>query len=380
MPTTYTSPLAFVRPQDVSPDADVPQLGRAITHDIYGPADAWDTQACAMADVDERDTPPSVAREGFAHVDLSGLTELQAHLARVRDADVLTEQDARQIKAALVRKPLRLSDGARLRILYIAPEGFIFRHAGPNGLQIDPDEPVTAMNGHRAAVTVHSDQDVDGVPIRQILKGTAPRLFHHQSPLHENRRSPLFLLNVWIPLQQVTRPLALMDNQSLDRVAHQVRFGLPVDSFFNRSEETRVNDIWQFLYDPGQRWWFTGDFGPDRAYVFQTLSTPHASAILPGEDAAEVRWRQLVAVASALATGDLAAAHTAAEPAPAPAGPLTAPLQAAITQMDTLLAAAAAWTALPDPAPWIAQADAARNSVTRKSLELRAVAWVTGAS
>jgi hypothetical protein len=140
---------------------------------------------------------------------------------------------------------------------------------------------------HDAAREVHADQDVEGTPLRQILRGAAPWLFHHDSPDRRNLRSPIHLINLWIPLEQATRPLALMDRRTLDRKAHQLRYGLPTDDFLRRREDMRINDIWTFLHDPRQQWYFTSSMPANTAYVFETLGTPHGSFILPGEALAE---------------------------------------------------------------------------------------------
>ena len=91
------------------------------------------------------------------------------------------------------------------------------RVVGPNGHVVDSDRAVTKTSGHAAATSVHADQDVLGTPLRQILRGAAPTLFRNRSADTQNTSSPLHLVNLWIPLQQITRPLALMDQRSRDR-------------------------------------------------------------------------------------------------------------------------------------------------------------------
>ena len=88
------------------------------------------------------------------------------------------------------------------------------------------------------------------------------------------------LVNVWIPLDQVTRPLVLMDRRTLDARRQQVRYGLPTDSFLEREESTRVNDIWTFLHDPAQRWYFNAELD---AYALFRAALAH---LLSGGDAA----------------------------------------------------------------------------------------------
>lgn len=376
--------LAFARPQDVSPDDEFPTLGRARATADGPTPETLERHLCRLHDLeDDSSFLPTLGIEGFAQLDLSGLTELQALLARVDASGTLVDADRAALRHALLWKPLSLGDGSTLRFLHLAGEGLILRQAGPNGLDVAPGTPVTAMNGHSAATAVHADQDVDGTPIRQILGGAGPWLFRHQSPLHENRRSPLFLLNLWIPLQQITRPLVLMDHSSLDRVAHQLRYGLPVAGFLERRPDRRVNDIWSFLHHPSQRWYFSSRLGPETAYVFQTLSTPHGATVLPGEDAAEQRFLRLKEAADAITRGDRAglAAALGSEPDPPPSLGATGPLRQAIDDMDDLLETGRAQRiglcGTPAGMAWAAQARTTAARVVRRSVELRGVAWVT---
>ena len=121
------------------------------------------------------------------------------------------------------------------------------------------------------------------------------------------------LINLWIPLQQITRPLVLMDKRTLDRGQHQLRYGLPTDAFLDRDEDRRVNDIWTFLYHDQQRWYFTSEMDSKRAYVFDTLGTPHGSCIVPGEELAERRYRLLDAAREAVHIGGEAALRRATD-------------------------------------------------------------------
>lgn len=366
--------LAFTRIDHVVADAERPAMRRARTLDDAAADDprSYDRRRCRVHDC-AAGFAPDLLEHGFSHVDLSRMHALQAALARVREAGRLDGPDAAEIRRRLIGRALALPGGARLWLLHIAREGFFMRRAGPNGLSVHPAGRQLGMNGHDAARSVHADQDVDGTPVRQILRGAAPWLFHHDSPGHANRRSRLFLLNLWIPLDQVTRPLALMDRRTLDRRAHQLRYGLPTDSFLRRDAATRVNDIWTFLHDDAQRWYFTSDIDSTRAYVFETLSTPHASFIVPGEERAEARYRQLTAAVAAVRERDDAALARALAtdggPWPAPA---TEPLRRAIAAMEELLAGARA--ALHDPRDWLARAERAAERVVRKSLEMRAIA------
>lgn len=372
--------LCFTRPVDVSKDKERPGVLRAAApmFDAEG-AEQFDAHSCSIHDCSEPGTPqPSLEQTGFDTIDLSMLPLLQRTLERVRKASRIAEDDAASIRRELNGRTFRLGNGKRLRLLFIAPEGLIIRKAGPNGLKTNPEEPLTGMNGHEASQAVHSDQDVRGTPIRQIMRGAGPWLFRHESPDGANRHSPVFLINIWIPLQQVTRPLTLMDQRTVDRRRHQLRYALSTDSFLDRDEDSRVNDIWTFLHDEAQQWYFTSKMDARRAYVFNTLSTPHGAFILPGEAAAEARYLQLQAARAALRNNDAEALSACTMPCAlmAPAE-TTAPLRAAIAAMDALLADAHVRApGVLAASDWSTRASEAMDKLVRKSIELRAVAIV----
>ncbi|HEY8376729.1 MAG TPA: hypothetical protein VIK91_09585, partial [Nannocystis sp.] len=321
--------LAFTRREDVAPDAERPGLLRARTLDFEAMSDpgSFDRRVCRVHDCSDGFVP-ELLEHGFAHADLSRARRLQAVLERVRRAGRLDDESAAEIRRRLTGAVLRLSGGARLWVLYLAREGFFMRRAGPAGVPLVRAS--GGMNDHDAAVSVHADQDVHGTPVRQILRGAAPWLFRHESPDGCNARSRLLLVNVWIPLEQVTRPLALMDRRSIDRRAHQLRYGMPTDRFLRREAALRINDVWTFLHDPEQRWYFTSEIDARTAYVFETLSTPHASFMLPGEQRAAERYRRLTAAIAAVrdsdaeALGRVLAEGDGGDVGPEPA---TAPLQ-----------------------------------------------------
>jgi hypothetical protein len=188
------------------------------------------------------------------------------------------------------------------------------------------------------------------------------------------------LVNLWIPLQQITQPLVLADGRSIDRRRHQLRYGLATESFLEREEDMTINDIWTFLHDPHQRWYLRSDMDHRSAYVFNTLSTPHGSCALPGEDVAEQCYRALESAESAVVSGDRGAPGEAVAPAP-PALP-TAVSPALRDAIATMVAVAD--EARRDPAAvcgpraeeWLAASRAARRRVVRMSLELRMVVSV----
>jgi hypothetical protein len=325
---------------------------------------------------------PDLVEHGFARADLSGDAPLQATLERVRASGRLEASDVAAIRRRLVRRSLALGDGRRARVLFIAPEGFLLRTPGPNGMRAGTGQGAPGTEGLDGARAAHADQDVTGTPLRQLLRGAAPWIFHHESPDRRNALSPLFLLNLWIPLEQVTRPLALMDRRTLDRRRHQARFGLKVDTLLGRDEKRAVNHVWSFLHDPAHRWYFDSEMGPTTAWAFETLATPHVSFVLPGEDLAEARYRALDDARAALDARDAAAlARAAARERPEPGDGVTIPLRRAIAEMDALLDEGAeraqALCRGDDEADWRERARRARQRVVRKSIELRAVCLVT---
>lgn len=319
---------------------------------------------------------PDLHRVGFDVADLSEITTLQAACARARQAGSITADDAATVRGALEGAELRLAGGSVVTVLHVADEGFIMRTSGPNGRSV-MDEASRGMNGHGPATSVHADQDVFGTPLLQLMDGRAPELFRHDSPDGTNHDAGLMLLNLWIPLQQITQPLALADGRSIDRRTHQLRYGLATESFLERDDETTINDIWTFLYDDAQRWYLRSDMDHRRAYVFNTLSTPHGACTLPGEAAAEQLFVILEAAEAAVEAGDLAAlAQAVAADVPAPAGPVPAALADAIAAMHRVLDEAREEpeaTCRDRAESWSERSRAQRHRVVRMSLELRLV-------
>jgi hypothetical protein len=379
---SYDAELAFTRSTDVGPDDARPGLLRARTlaPEHQKTQQSFDLRRCVVHDLDADGAPkPDLVRLGFDVVDLAPFAELQEALECVRAAGRITDADARRVRRGLTGASLRLSDGSTLRLLAIASEGLIMRNAGPNGTSVTTG-PRSGMNGHDAATAVHADQDVKGTPLRQILRGAAPWLFRYDTPDARNGWSPLMLLNLWIPLQQITRPLVLMDKRTLDRRAHQLRYGLPTDSFLERDEDQRTNDIWTFLPDAGQRWYFSSDMDARRAYVFETLGTPHGSFVVPGEDVSERLSRALARAAATLRRKDETALRREVDDAAAAAAPsVTTPaLRRAIDAMVRLLEEArgdaAALCRGEGCDDWLLRAKEATDCAVRRSIEMRVVA------
>ena len=135
----------------------------------------------------------------------------------------------------------------------------------------------------------------------------------------------------------------------------------------------RNNDIWAFLHDEAQQWYFHSHMAHDQAYVFDTLGEPHSSFILPGEDVAEHYYLQLQQLCNQLKAGANVQRPDVIVKA-LPAG-ITAPLQRAIETMAALVASVPQDNQRqPAVEVWLARAGEAMDSVVRKSLEMRVVA------
>jgi hypothetical protein len=369
--------MAFANTTGIEPDTVRPGRLRSPTV-VPGKIDSKippDNHTVRLRDLSALDTDsPDFSRMGFDRLNLGPLRELHATLDRVKLAGFITLEDAAVIRQTLQGKDFKLSCGKRLRLLSVATEGLILRKAGPNGLNPYPDEPMTEMNGHNAALSVHADQDVTGTPLRQLMRGVAPYLFRHQSPDSSNQLSPFLLVNLWIPLQQITRPLCLMDRGTLDRRQHQICYSLPTDNFLNRDEDLRHNDIWTFLYDAKQQWYFSSEMDAQTAYVFDTLGTPHGSTILPGESVAEDLYLRLQAAILAIKAGDVAALRIISKDSK-PDLPTNTPLplRKSIEKMAGLLRMADSKSVDALVGPWSTEAENTADQVIRKSIELRAV-------
>ena len=380
---TYFVELGFMPPSQAMDDPDHPGLLRAGPRAAapYGD-EGVESHICAATDWTQENTPrPDLFDFGFDLVDLSGFEALQQACEQVRLAGSVGDHEAGKIREALEGAVLESSGGKTLKVLFIAEEGFIMRSSGPNRLSVVGPES-TGMNDHGGATSVHADQDVFGTPLAQLMDGRAPSLFRHDSPDGFNHDESTMLVNMWIPLQQITQPLVLADGRSIDRRKHQLRYGLATDSFLEREDDLAVNDIWTFMYDPEQQWYFRSEMDYRSAYVFDTLSTPHGAAVLPGEEIAERCYLALQAAELAASKGQVAELTAALAEARSIESPeLTTPaLRKAIAAMLNLLN-----QARTDPAAvcgagaeqWAASSKAARQSVVRMSLELRLVVSVT---
>jgi hypothetical protein len=360
------APLGFSRATEVEAGRNARGLLRATSRPLDTPFEAqFQYRECTVRDWSAPQSPrPGLLSMGFEAIDLSPLAQLQALLAEVRAGAAIDEGQARRLRRQLTGRVFPLSGGRCVKLLNIAPEGLIMRKGGPNGLKLD--ETMEGMNGHAVAQAVHGDQDVRGTPLKQLMRGAAPWLFRHRTPDGGNRVSPLVLVNLWIPLQQVTQPLALADRRTVDARAQQLQYALPTETFLERSDDMRYNDIWAFLHDERQDWYFCAGMGHDRAYLFDTLGEPHGAFSQPGEASAEYYYRYLADACAALEAGR--------EPGPPPGEAPTlpadtpVPVRAAVTELARVAGGASA-----DP-QWREQVRRAMDSVIRKSLEMRVVA------
>ncbi len=371
--------LGFMPRSHAIPDDDHPGLLRAGPRASapYG-GESVELQVCRATDLCQDETvAPELLRFGFDTADLSPIDALQQTFTRVRAAGRVTDADAAAVRAALDGAVLGCTGAGPITVLHIAEEGFIMRTSGPNGMSVAGPRP-NGMNDHGVATSIHADQDVHGTPLTQVMDGRAPSLFRYDSPDGHNHDAGLMLVNLWIPLQQITQPLTLADGRSIDRRRHQLRYGLATTSFLEREDDLAINDIWTFLHDPGQRWYFRSDMDHRHAYVFDTLSTPHGSCTLPGEDVAEQCYRSLEDAESAVVDGDPGALSEACSQTL----DLTAPVDAPPALRDAIgTMVAAAEQAARNPTQvcgdgaeeWLAASRRARRRVIRMSLELRMV-------
>ena len=142
-------------------------------------------------------------------------------------------------------------------------QGFIHRKQGPAGRRYGG-----VPQGARG---VHADNDAWGLPLREDLAGLAPWLFHPPNPW-----SPLGVYNLWVPLRQAVRPLALMDiapgagmNRSRDQLRHRLAY------------YDRFNDIWLFHHHQDQQWHWHSGIGTHNDGLLHRRPSPLTNASAP---------------------------------------------------------------------------------------------------
>jgi hypothetical protein len=363
---TVTAPLGFVRLENVLPPRGGRPGHRART--VSEPVEPGDLQshACDIEDLDESGRVATLTAHGFESMRLPDRRGLHGRLSSIRDDAWMDDTDVGAIRRSLTGARLRSADGSTLRIVHVAAEGVIFRCAGPAGIDLGGRG---MMADHGGAAVVHADQDALGRPFHHLTRGWGHRLFRHESVDSANRRSPLLLVNLWMPLQQVTQPLAMMDTRTLDRSRDQLHYALPTEGILDRDAEHAQNDIWWFRHDPAQRWSFRSAIGLGDAWVFDTLSTPHGAFVVPGEEVAAEGFHLLDRAIAEVEAGR--PVETSPRLAVDAAG--TDRLRAAIGEMQAALDD----VPLPDSGAvtaWLPRARRAQDAVVRKSIEVRAVA------
>src|SRR5690349_11723465 len=150
--------VGFVPSSVAVPDVDRPGLLRAGPRASAPYARESLEQHVVPATDTGRDeaTRPDLLGFGFDTVDLSPLDLLQRACARVRDAGVVADEDATEIRSSLQGATLECAGGRTITVLHLADEGFIMRTAGPNGTPVVGPES-NGMNGHGGATSVHAD-------------------------------------------------------------------------------------------------------------------------------------------------------------------------------------------------------------------------------
>ncbi|WP_101756598.1 hypothetical protein [Oceanicoccus sp. KOV_DT_Chl] len=171
--------VAFAKPADVVDDLQRKGMLRATAHPIDADQqEAFELKPCRLRDWSApSESKLNLETMGFDHIELPSNALLQNTLENVRLAGKISRVEASIIRKQLKGRSFKLSSGKRLRLLFIAAEGFIMRKAGPNGMKVDPDIAMSEMNGHDGALTVHADQDVRGTPLKQMMHGAAPGYF-----------------------------------------------------------------------------------------------------------------------------------------------------------------------------------------------------------
>lgn len=364
--STITAPLGFVRPENVLGPRDGRPGHRARTVSEPVEPDDLEPRVCDIEDLDESGRPARLTEHGFESVRVPDRRGLHQRLRSIRDDAGMDEADVAAIRRSLTGARMHSADGSSLRIVHVAGEGVLFRCAGPDGIDLSGRG---MMSDHGGAAVVHADQDVLGRPFHHLTRGWGHRLFRHESIDSANRRSPLLLVNLWMPLQQLTQPLAMMDTRTLDRSRDQLHYELPTEGILDRDAEHARNDIWWFRHDPAQRWVFRSATGLGDAWVFDTLSTPHGAFVVPGEEVAAEGFHLLDRAIGAVEAGR----PVEASPRLTIDAAGTDVLRTAIGEMQAALDDAP----LPDsgavPA-WVQRARRAQHAVVRKSIEVRAVA------
>ena len=142
-----------------------------------------------------RDDAPNLFATGVAFVDVSALPGLAEITAALAATGGITQDRKDAAATAFSGARLGLGDGrGELLVLHVAnTAGLTLRFVGPGG-EGQFDESLTGEGVGPFFPIAHSDQNIHGEPIRSVMGGLAPLLFHPSSPIQ--------LLNVWLPAQR----------------------------------------------------------------------------------------------------------------------------------------------------------------------------------
>lgn len=374
--------MGFTLPKDVEQDTERKDRLRANMQSATNYEEAAkfaDLRTCELHDLSTGKYDIDFHQKGFDAVSIAENKKLQALLEKVKAQGVFDQGDEQALRKAVVGSVLKLSNGKKMRMVFVASEGIIIRSSGPNGLQIQHGKAVAVNSRQSAALLMHGDQDVYGFPLKRIMKGAAPWVFRHKTPDGENNFSPVNLVNIWIPMQQTVMPLCLMDRSTLDNKKQQLRLMINVKDVLGRSKDSGRNDIWSFLYDDKQQWYFKSDMSHNEALVFDTLGMCHGAATLEGEKQAEEYFLRLSQCLEALdANNEIEFKSIATKEKLKLPEKLTLGLKLAIEKMESLLNHAATETqsVMKDGSSWKAEAEKVLQSLIRKSIELRAVGLI----
>ena len=299
----YPSHVDFANPSHVHVDTITKTpAGRIDTKHRYDLL----SHSIHLHDIRNSAQPPGLVTKGFTLFQLANNKRLQSILRTIHSTAVLTEHDKKEILSSLSMKSFQTSDQKHnVRIVYPVPDGLFLRQAGPNKLKVYDNEGRECMP---SAENAHVDNNVDGT-LKQLMRGWAPWIFHFTSPGKKNHVSPLFIMRIWIPLQQPVRPLCVLNQQTFNRTREQIAFHLPTGDFLQKEQRSlngllshgvkddlSLVDVWHTLHGEQQEWWFQSDMNYTQALAFSTLDGAHTSCSLPGESVLAELYHHLNAI------------------------------------------------------------------------------------
>ena len=303
----YLTKIGFARPEDIHVDN--------ITHTPAGRIDTkhryhLKQHSTTINNLNHKDSiKPGLAAHGFTVLNLSTNTKLQQIFANIRTTGLFTTLSKQNVLQEMLLSSFQSSDNKHtIRIINPVSEGLFLRQTGPNGI------PITDVNGETSmgsAKNAHVDNNVDGTPLKQYIRGFAPWIFHHISPGKTNLWSPLYIMRIWIPLYQPVRPLVIMDQNTFNRSTEQIAFHLPTGDFMKTTkqglskilstgEDLSLVDVWHIIHGKQQEWYFYSDMNHTQGYAFSTLDGAHTSCSLPGEEIASLLFEHINSIVDAI--------------------------------------------------------------------------------